>query len=178
MKLTPATRTILAVTVAALGAGATFGLTHRDERPAPVAAVSVQDAARVSFPGLAAATGEPELAGLATAATVPGKVTHLVGPFDDRLDLQNLTFDRTAVSGSVHVTSDVSDLLELQVLAGFYDRRGDLLGTARFVHHTGTEAHAHTGPPKETEDFTIAVPDDLPGEAVAAAVGVPVLVNE
>jgi hypothetical protein len=91
---------------------------------------------------------------------------------------EGLAFEGQAATGTVRVTSDVSDLLELQVLAGFYDDRGNLLGTARFVHHLGTEGHEHAGPSEEGEAFTIPVPAGLGPQAVSAAVGVPVLVNE
>jgi hypothetical protein len=92
--------------------------------------------------------------------------------------LENLTFEGTAATGAVRITSDVSDLLELQVLAGFYDDQGTLLGTARFVHHLGSEGHNHAGPPEEREEFSIPVPADFQARAVSASVGVPVLVNE
>ncbi|MBC7723951.1 MAG: hypothetical protein H7146_04265, partial [Burkholderiaceae bacterium] len=87
-----------------------------------------------------------------------------------------LSFDGATVSGAVRITSDVSDLLELEVVAGFYDVDGTLLGTDRFVHHLGDEVH--DGPPVESEAFTIAVPAPLAGRVGAVAVGVPVLVNE
>jgi hypothetical protein len=141
--------------------------------PAPLAA-----AAKTSFPGLEAANGEPDLPGLHTARPARGQVLPVQGPFDDRLVLENLAFDGTAATGAVKVTSDVSDLLELQVLAGFYDDQGTLLGTASFIHHLGSEGHNHTGPPEEREEFSIPVPADLQARAVSASVGVPVLVNE
>jgi len=55
------------------------------------------------------------------------------------------------------------------------------VGTARFDHHldeSAAEHEEHTGPPAELERFVIPVPGELRGNAVAAAVGVPVLVNE
>lgn len=138
---------------------------------------SAADAARTSFPGLGAAEGEPDLAGIHTSRPANGQVLQVQGPFDDRLSFENLSFDGTSLRGAVRITSDVSDLLELQVLAGFHDERGNLLGTARFVHHLGEAGHDHTGPPTEVEEFTIAVPAELQ-QAVSASVGVPVLVNE
>lgn len=140
---------------------------------APMAA-----AAKTSFPGLAAAEGEPDLAGLQTRRPSPGQVLQVQGPFDDRLAFEGLALDGQAVTGAVRITSDVSDLLELQVLAGFYDDHGTLLGTARFEHHLGSEGHNHSGPPEEREEFSIPVPAEFKGTAVSAAVGVPVLVNE
>jgi hypothetical protein len=132
-----------------------------------------------SFPDLPAPTGEPDLPGIATAAPASaGTVGHIPGPFDDRFQLGELTFDGRRVAGSLDVTSDVSDLLELQVLAGFYDASGELIGRGRFTHHLDEETHHEDGPPSEHEAFTIAVPRRLRGLAVSAAVGVPVLVNE
>lgn len=132
-----------------------------------------------SFPDLPAPTGEPDLPGIAAAAPASaGSVGHIPGPFDDRVQLGPLTFDGQRVVGSLDVTSDVSDLLELQVLAGFYDASGTLIGRGRFTHHLDEETHHDDGPPSEHEAFTIAVPKKLHGQAVSAAVGVPVLVNE
>ena len=78
----------------------------------------------------------------------------------------------------MQVTSDVSDLLDLQVLAGFYDHDGALLGTGRFVHHLEQGHDDQAGTPVEQQAFRIDVPADLRGRAVSAAVTVPVLVNE
>jgi hypothetical protein len=68
----------------------------------------------------------------------------------------------------------------LEALAGFYDRDGALLGTARDVYHLdeSTEDPTHEGVPDEAHPFRIRVPADLQGRAVSAAVGIPVLVNE
>ena len=134
-------------------------------------------AAQTSFPGLVAASGEPQLAGLRSADPRPGTVGTVAGPFDDRFDLGPLRVRGGVVSGSLHITSDVSDLLELQVLAGFYDARGHFLGTGRFVHHQ-TEEKQHTGPPSEDESFVITAPARFRDRVSAAVVGVPVLVNE
>jgi hypothetical protein len=132
-----------------------------------------------SFPDLPVPTGEPDLPGIASAAPASsGTVGHIPGPFDDRFRLDGLSFDGRRVAGSLDVTSDVSDLLELQVLAGFYDASGALIGRGRFTHHLDEETHHEDGPPSEHEAFTIAVPRRLRGQAVSAAVGVPVLVNE
>ena len=79
------------------------------------------------------------------------------GPFDDRFLLENLAFDGASVSGAVRVTSDVSAVLDLEVVAGFYDDKGALLGTGRFVHHLVDDG-SHSGAPEELVTFTIAVP--------------------
>ena len=165
-----ATASLAVLAVIAFGGQAATSAAGND---APRAA-----AARTSFPGLAAAEGEPNLAGLQTARPAPGQVLQVQGPFDDRLAFEGLTFEGQAARGAVRITSDVSDLLELQVLAGFYDDQGALLGTARFEHHLGSEGHNQSGPPEEREDFSIPVPAEFKAKAVSAAVGVPVLVNE
>jgi hypothetical protein len=153
-------------------------LLGRVSTPGPGAVAPPAAAAKTTFPGLASAEGEPDLQGLRTTRPSPGQILEIQGAFDDRLEFEGLAFDGEAATGSVKVTSDVSDLLELQVLAGFYDDSGNLLGTARFVHHLGAEGHGHSGPSDDGEEFSIPVPAELKPRAVSAAVGVPVLVNE
>ena len=67
------------------------------------------------------------------------------------------------VSGSATVTSDVSEILEFEALAGSYDRQGNLLGTARHIYHLdeSTAEHAHEGAPEQTQAFNIPVPSEL-----------------
>ena len=142
-------------------------------------------AARTEFPGLEPAAAEPTLPGLASAAPSPGEVVQVPGPFDDRFVLSDLRFDGEALHGVATVTSDVSEILEFEALAGFFDDRGRLLATAPFVHHLA-EGHGHdeaghedaAGSPGEVQEFDIPVPPEAQGHAVSAAVGVPVLVNE
>lgn len=137
-------------------------------------------AARTTFPDLEPATEEPTLPSLATARPAAGTVVEVAGPFDDRFHFRRLRFDGETVRGTTTITSDVSDILELEVLAGFYDADGKLLGTAREVYHLDESQPEteHQGAPEEARTFAIAVPAELRGDAVAAAVGVPVLVNE
>jgi hypothetical protein len=170
----------LVVTVAAfvmVATSRTAGTAHSAEQ-GPVATARLASAARTSFPGLAVAKGEPELASIKAAHPRSGQILQARGPFDDRFVLESPTFDGFAVSGAVRVTSDVSDILELQVLAGFYDKRGNLLGTNRFVHHLGADSHTHAGVPQERTKFDIPVPTALAHRAVSVTIGVPVLVNE
>ena len=136
--------------------------------------------ARTSFPDLTPASGDPELPSLATLRPKAGTVVAAAGPFDDRFTLSRLRFDGKTVSGTATITSDVSDVLEFEALAGFYDGSGALLGTARHTYHFDESAGhpEHEGPPDEGQSFSITVPADLKGKAVSAAVGVPVLVNE
>ncbi|MFC8500993.1 hypothetical protein ACFUC1_01440 [Pedococcus sp. NPDC057267] len=141
-----------------------------------------QPAARTSLPGLSPASGEPTLASLDAPAPPRGKAVQAPGPFDDRFTLTGLAFDGSRVTGTATITSDVSDILEFEALAGFYDASGRLLGTARSTyHHDEAQAHAsdgEQGTPNELEKFSISVPANMRGKAVSAAVGVPVLVNE
>ncbi|MDY7529429.1 MULTISPECIES: hypothetical protein [unclassified Cryobacterium] len=140
-------------------------------------AAATQFTPQAIFAGLTPSTGNPELESLNLVHPSPGTIVAAAGPFDDRFVLEGLTFDGGAVSGAVRVTSDVSDVLDLEVLAGFYDADGVLVGSGRFVHHL-SEDTTHTEPPIERQEFTIAVPGDVSGRAVAVSIGVPVLVNE
>lgn len=144
----------------------------------PRTGVVAPSGARTQLVGLEPASGEPRLPGLRTAHQAPGAVGRVAGPFDDRFTLSRLVLRHGRVSGVVTVTSDVSDLLELQVLAGFYDAHGRLLGTGRFVHHGAGRHAAAGGSPDESEQFDVPVPRRLLPATVSAAVGVPVLVNE
>jgi hypothetical protein len=166
--------TLLTVLALLVAAAAWLGL-----RPGSGAG-DPQTAARTSFPDLQPAVGAPTLASLATLDPAPGSVVEAAGPFDDRYRFQRLRFDGRTVSGTARITSDVSDILELEALAGFYDRDGALLGTARDVYHLDESIAqpTHEGVPDEAHPFRIRVPADLQGRAVSAAVGIPVLVNE
>ncbi|GHG55718.1 hypothetical protein GCM10012320_27750 [Sinomonas cellulolyticus] len=162
-----------AITAAALLAGCSAA-PAATSGPAPQP-VSVQ----TQLPGLAAPTGEPDLPSLKATRPQPGQAVRADGAFDDRFEIDGLAFDGEAAAGAVRITSDVSDLLELVVVAGFYDRDGKLLTTARFEHHVdGDAGHQHAGPPSESEEFRIPVPAEFAGRAESAAVGAPVLVNE
>ena len=172
--------------VAILAGGLVLAASHRQDPSANDASSttredrSVVDAsgARTRLTGLTPATGEPTLPGLATLDPTPGTVAQAAGPFDDRFGWTRLTLDRTQVTGTLTVTSDVSDLLELQVVAGFYDRAGRLVSTRRFVHHETVHDEAGAHLPVETERVAISIPKNLRGTVVSAAVGVPILVNE
>jgi hypothetical protein len=163
---------VVAVAVGA-GIGAAAGVASAEPDPAPSAT------AETSFPDLAAATREtPSLASLAAADPAAGTVAQASGPFDDRFVLHDLALGDAEVSGSVEITSDVSEVLELEVVAGFYNADGVLLGENAFVLHADEEEHSHAGEPEESHAFTVPVPDALAGEVASAAVGVSVLVNE
>ena len=80
-------------------------------------------------------TPPPPAAAAAALCTLtdPGSTTSVAGPFEDRVQLSRLHCQDGQVSGAPTVTSDVSDLSDLQVLAGFHDVEGGLLDTGRFV---------------------------------------------
>ncbi len=167
------------VAVVALAAALVLGTTGLWLRLQDAGTADPRAAARTSFPDLTPASGPPMLPSLDTLHPAPGTIVQASGPFDERFDLGQLAFDGRTVTGTARITSDVSDILEFEALAGFYDRNGALIGTARDTYHLD-ESHSkpHAGPPDEGHEFTIKVPEALKGAAVAAAVGVPVLVNE
>lgn len=144
------------------------------------AVVDPAGAAVTEFADLEPASRDVTLPGLDTASPAPGSVGQVVGPFDDRFTLTRLAVSDGVVTGRLRVTSDVSELLELEVVAGFYDRDGRFLGTGRAVHHLDEGAgHANEeGPPSETELFEITAAPRFADRVSAAVVGVPVLVNE
>ncbi len=176
---------VLVLVAAAAGAAVTLvvGQQGRDPGSESSAAGSTPEdsggpVVRTRLPGLVAPTGEPMLPSITAAHPAPGAVVVAEGPFDDRFTLTRLRLDGTRVTGALRVTSDVSELLELQVLVGFYDRDGRLLGTNRYVH-SGAEHHeADSGTPSEVVRFSVAVPRSQRDRVASAAVGVPVLVNE
>ena len=132
------------------------------------------------FAGLEPASGDATLPGLVSASPEPGTVAQVAGPFDDRFTLSRLSVADGVVTGRVLVTSDVSELLELEVVAGFYDADGRFLGSGRSVHHHDeSQGHAQDARPSgETEAFRIGAPRRFAAQVSAAVVGVPVLVNE
>lgn len=164
---------VAAATVGGLGAYAWSG--GSDEPSLDPTTVAQTD-----LPGLEPATGEPELAGIDTATPAPGEVLQVAGPFDDRFTTDHLAVSEGAVSGRLLITSDVSEVLELQVLAGFYDAHGRFLGTGRAVYHLDEAAYhpEDAGPPSELQEFHVVAPQRYADEVAAATFGVPVLVNE
>lgn len=171
----------LAAAVGGLGAYAwSAGDAAAPQSEGSAASIDPSMVVDTSFPDLAAPTGEPDLDGIDTADPAPGSVVSVAGPFDDRFVLSGLHIKDGTVSGRLHITSDVSEVLELQVLAGFYDARGDFLGSGRAVYHLDEHSHhdEHAGPPSELKLFEIAAPAAYAGKVAAASVGVPVLVNE
>jgi hypothetical protein len=177
------TSTRIATAVGAVGLAAVVGavavtLSTRDAPAEAQVSAESRPAAVTSFPGLETADGEPWLASLESASPEAGTVAEASGPFDDRFEFHDLALADGRVTGEVVVTSDVSEILELEVLAGFYDAEGTLVGDGAFVVGGGTEhTHEEGATPVESYLFEVSIPADVT-TAVSAAVGVPVLVNE
>ncbi len=175
----------LVLVAAAAGAALTWVVDQQGGDPGSASASSQAGpsgtgapAVKTARPGLVAPPGGPMLPSLGRARPAAGTVVRAEGPFDDRLRLAGLRLEGARVTGEVTVTSDVSEILELQVLVGFYDRAGRLLGTNRYDRLEGhQDGHAGAAPPEEVR-FSVAVPRDLRDRVASAAVGVPVLVNE
>jgi hypothetical protein len=168
---------VAALAAATVGAAAAWALAGDDGGPRPGRTPGPEEVVQTSFPDLAPVSAEPRLAGLRDTHPLPGSVARITGPFDDRIEVGRLELDGDRLTGRVLVTSDVSDVLELQVVAGFYDLAGRYLGSGRFIHHD-LEESAHEGSPDEALEFEIAFPRGHRDEVRSAAVGVPLLVNE
>ncbi|MEC3956454.1 hypothetical protein VMT65_25700 [Nocardia sp. CDC153] len=115
----------------------------------------------------------------ATAVSVaPGEVRLSPGPFTDRVRLTGTRLDGPSVHGTLAITTDVSDVLALEVHAAFYDATGHLVGAGTFEH--ADEEPVAGGPHIPSNDgipFTItATPVDA--TVAAAVLSIPVLVNE
>ena len=169
---------IAAVATTAIAVGLVVGFSNSpatDEGAAGTAASVVT----TEFPGLIAPTGDARLLSIARLAPAAGTVQLAEGPFDDRFEVSDLAFDGATVSGGILITSDVSEVINLEVVAGFYDSTGTLIGEGRFVlesEHGTAEDAARL--PDESVGFQIDVPAAIAGQASSAAIGVPVLVNE
>ncbi|WP_371653509.1 MULTISPECIES: hypothetical protein [unclassified Streptomyces] len=184
--------TALALTTACGGSGGDKA--DAGQRPAQAEQAA---APAVTFP---APSGAPAPA--ATLAKVParGEVRLEQGPFTDRVRITKLTLsekstekasgkssEKPSVTGHFAITSDVSDVLALELRAAFYDERGHLVGTGSFQYaeegEAGEAAHGtagHAAPRAEGAgiDFTAVPKAPLTGKATSAVLSVPVLVNE
>ncbi len=123
-------------------------------------------------------TSKPAVAPAASITAGRGEVRLEPGPFTDRIQLTGTRLDGNAVHGRLAITTDVSDVLALEVHAAFYDAAGTLVGTGHFEHADeeamGGGSHQ---PHNDGIDFTIVA---APADAAVSAVvlSVPVLVNE
>lgn len=145
----------------------------------PAAACSTGAASAARTDPLAVVTGVPVPTESPAAATLPAGAprvgaTLVPGPFSDRFTLDGLTLADGAVTARLTVTSDVSDLLDLEVRADFYDAAGHLLASGRQSDATADTERFHTSEGVRGLPLRIAAP----AGAVAALVSVPVLVNE
>ncbi|MBD0746128.1 hypothetical protein [Streptomyces sp. CBMA152] len=173
----------LALTTACSGSGGTGDKADNGQQ-----AVRADQAAApaVTFPA-----PRPAPSPAATLAKIPakGEVSLEQGPFTDRVKVASLKLsgDKPSVTGHFAITSDVSDVLALELRAAFYDERGHLVGTGSFQYaeegEAGEAAHGspgHAGPRAEGAgiDFTAAPKTPLTGNPASAVLSIPVLVNE
>ncbi|MFG2561119.1 hypothetical protein [Streptomyces sp. NPDC048496] len=113
-----------------------------------------------------------------------GEVRIEEGPFTDRVRVTRLALTKKpTVTGHVAITSDVSDVLALELRAAYYDADGRLLGTGSFQYQEeGEDAHGddhHDGPRAAGNGIDFTVPaKKLTGTPATAVVSIPVLVNE
>ena len=117
----------------------------------------------------------PEPAPAATLQVVPpaGTVGVVSGPFTDRVRFAGLTLLEGRVSGTLDITSDVSELLALELAVALYDPAGRLIGTERQIVDP-EEAEAYH-PPQGIRGLPVDVA--APG-AASVHLSIPVLVNE
>ncbi|MEV6206934.1 hypothetical protein [Kitasatospora sp. NPDC051914] len=173
MKARPPVRPATAVLLSALLLGALAGCSGApaaDPQPAPVPSLSLPAPKRAAAP-----------AAVLSAPPGPGEVRIEDGPFTDRVRLTGLRLDGgRAVTGHLAVTSDVSDVLALELRAAFYDAHGALVGTGAFHYQEEDESSGrHDGPRASGDGIDITVPaEKLTGTPSGAVLTLPVLVNE
>ncbi len=171
----PVTRGAAAAALAALALTLAVGCSGPSE-DAPVQTPSVS---AVALPAPREAPAPAAVLGSPAAA---GEVRLEDGPFTDRIKFTGLRLDpkSTAVTGHLAITSDVSDLLVLEVRAAFYDANGRLLGSGSFQYQeeeTAGVSHGDRRAEGEGIDFTVPA-TGLTGAPAGAVLTVPVLVNE
>ncbi|WP_405020012.1 hypothetical protein OHV05_27290 [Kitasatospora sp. NBC_00070] len=124
----------------------------------------------------------PAPAAVLASPAAAGQVRLEEGPFTDRIKFTGLALapQATAVTGHLAITSDVSDVLVLEVRAAFYDAAGRLLGSGSFQYQeeeaTGT-SHDDRRAEGAGIDFTVPA-TGVTGTPAGAVLTVPVLVNE
>ncbi|WP_157514069.1 hypothetical protein [Nocardia concava] len=154
------------VLILGLLAASVVGCSSTPEAPAPKPAAA---------PAAAPRTAEPPAAAVSVA---PGEVRLSPGPFTDRVRLSGTRLEGATVRGTLAITTDVSDVLALELNAAFYDAGGRLVGTGTFAH--ADEEPVSGGPHVPSNDGISFAITSAPSDAsVAAAVlSIPVLVNE
>ncbi|MEV6547707.1 hypothetical protein AB0M57_03245 [Streptomyces sp. NPDC051597] len=174
--------TALALTTACGGSGDGSGA---DAGQRPVQAEQAA-APAVTFP---APSGAPAPAKTLAKIPAKGEVRLEQGPFTDRVRVTGLALSERepSVTGHFAITSDVSDVLALELRAAFYDERGHLVGTGSFQYaeegEAGEAAHGTAGHAKPRAegagiDFSAVPKTALTGTPASAVLSVPVLVNE
>ncbi|MER0446623.1 hypothetical protein ABR738_18995 [Streptomyces sp. Edi4] len=178
----PAVLAVLALAlVTGCGGGSGDGRTEGAAEPGPVPSVSFTAPRQAAAPA-------------AYQKLTRGEVRLEQGPFSDRVKVTGAAIGaRSTVTGHLAVTSDVSELIALELRAAYYDADGKLLGTGSYHYaeeghegHEGQEGHQGQGargagqvPPAEGAgiDFEI-VPASLGATPAGAVLSIPVLVNE
>ncbi|MFE9368434.1 hypothetical protein ACFYM2_01420 [Streptomyces sp. NPDC006711] len=175
----PAVLAVLALAlVTGCGGGSGGGRTEGAAEPGPVPSVSFTAPRQAAAPA-------------AYQKLARGEVRLEQGPFSDRVKVTGAAIGaRSAVTGHLAVTSDVSELIALELRAAYYDADGKLLGTGSYHYaeegHEGQEGRQGQGahgagqvPPAEGAgiDFEI-VPASLGATPAGAVLSLPVLVNE
>ncbi|WP_327280404.1 MULTISPECIES: hypothetical protein [unclassified Streptomyces] len=133
-----------------------------------------------------APSGAPAPAAVLAPPAKAGEVRVEQGPFTDRVQLTALALapaGKPGVTGHLAITSDVSDVLSLDLRAAYYDADGRLLGTGTFHYQEeGADAPAgdhHDGPRAAGDGIDFTVPaEQLTGTPASAVLSLPVLVNE
>jgi len=143
---------------------------------AQVALDAAVGAAAVASESPAAA---PSPAGSVGGGVAAGTVALAPGPFLDRVRLTALHLGPTAVTGTLDVTSDVSEIITLEVSVAFYDGAGTLLGSSSQLFSTADTEPFHTTSGVVGLPLTVPVPAQVTaGSPRSAVLGIPVLVNE
>ena len=144
--------------------------------PAPEAASVAAPAAAVSAPTAPVSVAQPAAARLPVVPAA-GTVTVQPGPFDDRFTLAGTRLAGAAVTTSLTVQSDVSEIIVLETQADFYDAAGALLGSVRATHE---DDHSDGEPHKAAEAVPMRMPADpaYASRVHSAVLSVPALVNE
>ncbi|MFE2326699.1 hypothetical protein ACFXD5_22700 [Streptomyces sp. NPDC059385] len=180
----PLTRSTVSLALAALALAALTACSGSSGSAGGAAADAQPAAASAAPAALPAPRSAPAPAPSLAAPPRQGEVRVEQGPFNDRVQLTRLTLTGgPAVTGHLAITSDVSDVLALEVRAAYYDIQGRLLGTGSFHYQEeGEDAHgaAHHDGARATGDgidFTVPA-EHLTGTPAAAVLSIPVLVNE
>ncbi|MEU3503276.1 hypothetical protein ABZ726_21810 [Streptomyces hundungensis] len=166
----PAVPAVLAALGLALVTGCGGGSGERaDDTPDPVPSVSFAAPRHAAEPA-------------AYQKLARGEVRLEQGPFTDRVKVTGQALGAgSAVTGHLAVTSDVSELIALELRAAYYDANGKLLGTGSFQYaEEGHEEHpGGHAPAAEGAGIDFAVrPAALTGTPTSAVLSIPVLVNE